>query len=312
MSTVLRSCLQTRLAAAGAEIEKLESRNADLIARNSRLRKRVAVLKAPKGRRGCSKIHRSGDVPYSKSHSRRRSSDFKKQAISALEELGPGPLTVSAIEFHDPVIGKKDTVQLGAGDESEESRRENVQQLNSVVLVKDSANFSHASYHELTQVCEALPKTFKVRDRIRQLNENWDITCLPSGFEGAQQSFVATLRQRIELLKRRNDPSVAGSTVRVKLSGDGTYIGRNLHVVGFGCQIVGDRCPNNVQILAVAKIKEQYDDVKAAFANLFEELENFSKNPVIAVDGVPFKVELFVGADLKFINMFLGKQLYRN
>lgn len=305
----MRNCLEKRLATAGAKIEKLESLNVDLITRNSQLRERVTSLKTRKRGRGCSKIHRLGAVTYSKSHCRRRSSDFKKRAISALENLAPGPLTVSAIEFRDPVSSKKDMVQLDAGDETEEFRREKVDELNSFVLVKDSANFSHASYHELTQVCEGLPKTNKIRDRIRALNENWDITCLPGDFKGAQQSFRETLSQRIKLLKRQNDPSVGGCKVRVKLAGDGTYIGRNLHVVGFGCQIVGDRCPSNVQILAVAQIKEQYDDVKAAFANLLDELENFSKNSNITIDGVRFAVELYVGADLKFINMFLGKHL---
>ena len=81
-----------------------------------------------------------------------------------------------------------------------------------------------------------MPRQYKLKKRISALNRLWEINQTPNNTQGVQQS----LKNRLEIQIRhliQNSTSTASflqnKTVQVKLSGDGTKMGKHLHVVAF-------------------------------------------------------------------------------
>ncbi len=95
--------------------------------------------------------------------------------------------------------------------------------------------------------------------------------------------------------------------VRVKLTGDGTNIGKRLHVVNFGFSILdegdvaysaaGNHC------LAIFKEPETYDSLKAALQDIVLDVESLS---AIDVGGTTFTIEYYLGGDWKFLALVIG------
>lgn len=100
---------------------------------------------------------------------------------------------------------------------------------------------------------------------------------------------------------------VANKKVRVKLTGDGTNIGKRLHVVNFGFTILdegeaaysaaGNHC------VAIFKEPESYEALKSALYDIVADVESLT---TIDVNGMTFDVEYYLGGDWKFLAMVTG------
>ena len=111
-----------------------------------------------------------------------------------------------------------------------------IDQLNMLLLVKDQYNVSGWAYHEMASICKRMPRHYKIKKRIQELNRLWNIKPTPNGTLGVQQSLQDRLSCRILRLLKLSSPNAefwTNRNVRVKLSGDGTWIGIWLHVVNF-------------------------------------------------------------------------------
>ena len=95
--------------------------------------------------------------------------------------------------------------------------------------------------------------------------------------------------------------------VRVKLSGDGTNIGKRLHVVTFTFTLLeeGNKAHSSEgnHILAVFKEPEKYDSVKAALEDISAEVERLNS---IHISDMNFQVKYNLGGDWKFLAMVTG------
>ncbi len=83
--------------------------------------------------------------------------------------------------------------------------------------------------------------------------------------------------------------------VRVKLSGDGTNIGKRLHVVNFGFTILeGDRAYSAAgnHCIAIFKEPEKYTSLKNALKDVSTEVESLS---TIVVNDTTFAIEYYLG-----------------
>lgn len=95
--------------------------------------------------------------------------------------------------------------------------------------------------------------------------------------------------------------------MRVKLSGDGTNIGKRLHVVNVGFTILdegdvaysaaGNHC------LAIFKEPETYEALKNALCDIVSDVESLSS---ITVNGITFSIEYYLGGDWKFLALATG------
>ena len=104
-----------------------------------------------------------------------------------------------------------------------------------------------------------------------------------------------------------NAEFISKQQVRVKLTGDGTNIGKRLHVVNFGFTILdegelaysaaGNHC------IAIFKETEDYDSLKTALQDIVAEVESLK---TIRVNGIDFEITYYLGGDWKFLAICTG------
>jgi len=91
------------------------------------------------------------------------------------------------------------------------------------------------------------------------------------------------------------------STIRVKLTGDGTQIGRGLNVVNIAFTVIdeGERA-NSVlgNSVAILKIEEKYEQLAAGLQDIINDAKNCN---AIQIDGKVYNIEFYLGGDLKFL-----------
>ena len=69
-----------------------------------------------------------------------------------------------------------------------------IDNINMMLYIKDKYNVSGGAYHELSQICKSMPRHYKIKVRIRELNKLWNIKPTPNGTSGVQQSFKERLQ----------------------------------------------------------------------------------------------------------------------
>ncbi len=111
--------------------------------------------------------------------------------------------------------------------------------------------------------------------------------------------------------KFKTDLRIRNNHVNIRLAGDGTQVGSNLSVLnftfGFLDKINEKTNPNTVTgnfSLGTFWIRtESYDDIKIALKEICDELKDLES---IEIDEQKFKLEFYLGGDLKFIALVLG------
>ena len=95
--------------------------------------------------------------------------------------------------------------------------------------------------------------------------------------------------------------------VRVKLTGDGTNIGRKLHVVAFAFTILEEGAkaygPAGNHCIAILKEPEKYESMKQCLKDIIEDV---GKLESITIGECVFKITLYLGGDWKFLAMATG------
>lgn len=99
----------------------------------------------------------------------------------------------------------------------------------------------------------------------------------------------------------------ADDTIQVKLTGDGTNIGKNVHVVNIAFTILNDfssvASPYGNHSIAILKVPEEYDSLEKALTDIVKEASELQS---IEVNGHTHKIEYFLGGDLKFLALVCG------
>ena len=72
--------------------------------------------------------------------------------------------------------------------------------INMMLLIKDKHCISGRGYHEMASVCKEMPRHYKLKRRIKELNSLWNITPAPNGILGVQQSLEDRLFIRVSRL----------------------------------------------------------------------------------------------------------------
>ena len=117
-----------------------------------------------------------------------------------------------------------------------------------------------------------------------------------------QQSLKKRVLQRLEVLIRKNTEEGINTpdTIRIKLTGDGTQIGRELKVINFAFTIIeeGEKAQSVAgnYSLAILQTGESYDD-------LAKGLEDYRDQGFRDVDcwRKVYRIQFFLGGDLKFL-----------
>ena len=112
---------------------------------------------------------------------------------------------------------------------------------------------------------------------------------------------------RLHKLSKPDEPFRMTKTVNVKLSGDGTNIGKRLHVVNFTFTLLEEGTHaysyEGNHILVIFKESEKYEQLRMALDDIRMEVEQLDN---ITVDGISYKVNYFLGGDWKFLALVTG------
>lgn len=181
--------------------------------------------------------------------------------------------------------------------------------INMVLLIKEKHSISGRAYQEMASVCKTMPKHYKLKQRVKELNALWNIIPTPNGTLGVQQSLEDRLIIRVSKLLAISpeDALFKEKTLRVKLSGDGTRIGKRLHVTSFTFTILDEdpiaHTSEGNHILAIVKVPEKHELLKLALEDICHEVERLNE---IKVKSETFSIEYFLGGDLKFLAIAVG------
>ena len=118
------------------------------------------------------------------------------------------------------------------------------------------------------------------------MNSLWDIKPTPNDIRGVQQSLEDRPRIQTQILINSKVPNFYDKMVSMKLSGDGTKIGKRLHVVIFTftlleeeqyCSSVGNH------VLVILKQPGSYDCLKSTSVDIITDVKRLTD---ITVDGI--------------------------
>ena len=244
--------------------------------------------------------------------SRQRKHERKKQALvniqAALSFLENDGLKATSVDVTDVTSSQAYVADIQSGSFSSQSCTNQTVQSNTkldmVLYVKEKFNLSREAYHELSIVVRDLPRSSVVQKRVQELNNKWSIKPCPANL-GVQQSRVFTRIQSL-INSRKIDPS-SENVISLKLTGDGTNLGRNIHIVNFAFTLLQEgalvQSPSGNHTIAILKCRESYSELFTGLSDIREEVCNLS---TIVVDGHEFTVNLYLGGDWKFLAVLCG------
>lgn len=232
---------------------------------------------------------------YSGSHKRRLKRSRTKSCQESSKWLENDGLVPVSVEVRNSETGERQTISLQASESgivlgpSDQISDTSLDTLNMLLYVKDSYNISGCAYHELASICKGLPKHYTIKQRIQELNKKWNIRSTPNGIVGVQQSLEDRLRVRLRHLINASDESAEfrqKKELHVKLSGDGTCIGKRLHVVTFAFSLLEEGSKAHSfegnHILAVFRAPEDYDSLEIALSDIRDEVEELGSGGKIS------------------------------
>lgn len=146
--------------------------------------------------RGPSK--RKSPSQYTDRHNRELKRMRKDKCSSSLAWLQFEGYSVTQVKMVNTTTGKEEKIDLNPedllGPDENSITESEMDTINMMLFIKDRYNISGAAYNELSQVCKDMPRHYKLKDRIRELNKLWNIKPTPNGTCGVQQSFTERLQ----------------------------------------------------------------------------------------------------------------------
>ena len=167
--------------------------NVELRSRVKGLEQQVSSLQH--GLHGLRKRSSSDDVEYYLRRLKKQRAANSLASLSWLRKEGLKPLKLEVLNIQTQKTETicLDTVEELLGFEEEECVSEDQLDIVSMMLyVKDRFNVSGCAYHEMAKLCQEMPRHYKLKERIKQLNTLWKIRPTPNGVVGVQQSLKVT------------------------------------------------------------------------------------------------------------------------
>ena len=241
---------------------------------------------------------------YSQSHQRRLKRKRAADCELSLNWLHLEGFTPSKLEILNNTTEEVETIHLAAdilGPDVYSATQEDFELINMVLLIKDKHS-TIPFYHEMASVCKKMPKHYKLKQRVKELNTLWNIILTPNGTLGVQQSFEDRLiiqLSRLLAISPEDALFKQKKTPRVKLSGDGTHIGKRLHVTNFTFTILDEgpiaHTSEGNHILAIVKVPEKCELLKLALEDVCHDVERLNEIK-IEIRKIYVASNIFLGA----------------
>ena len=238
---------------------------------------------------------------------------MKEECQTRLSFLGLYNFIATKIEVLNTDTNQYETFNLfGEGEltctvsDPKELTNDDLDNINMWLYLKDNFNISNEAWHEIAMKANGVPNTYSIKKRIKELNSKWNLKPTPGDTEGVQLGFSDSLQEHIVKLQQTGEIK-GGETINIKLSGDGTNIGKRLTVVNFTFTILNEKelamGEKGNYVLALIKTTETYDNIRESLADLRMETSNLKE---ISVNNCTYQIEYFLGSDWKFLALVCG------
>lgn len=151
----------------------------------------------------------------------------------------------------------------------------------------------------MASVSQGLPTLYKLKQNISQIPVD-TITSTPSASVGFQRNIKTLIQTKVEQLHREG--ILQNQEVHIKLSGDGTWIGKNIHVVNFSFTVIeeGVRAgtASGNYLVSIFQDSEGYTSLSEHLADVVKDIEDLTQ---VYVDGVTYNINICLGGDYKFL-----------
>ena len=246
---------------------------------------------------------------YSGRHKKRKIQALKERAVNILND---DQFEVCKLEVRNKDDGSSSNIDICV----QETDKENVScqtAKQQVLYTKERYGISDQAYHELSMVDESLPRSWMIKHQRNEMNKQWEISRTPGECNiGVQQSFKKKLIDRIRVLEQKA-PSDAcfrqTSIIRVKLTGDGTYIGPRQHIVTFGFTVLDEGSAAKSfagnHTVCIIRGPENYDSLSTSLKDVIEEITEIHESG-LEIDTTTYAIHFYLGADWKFLAMACG------
>ncbi len=200
--------LRTENSTLKAELEECKAKCRNLEQRSSHLQAQVTMAstklkqtaKHPSSSGSTSSPLQTRDVnrEYSASHSRRLKRNRTMACELSLAWLEKEGYKVAKVEAVNSKTGEVEVIcrpsrELMDALGQEPLSESDADTLQMILYVKDRFNISGQAYHEMTKICKSLPRSYKVKRLIAELNKQWKIFPTPEGTCGVQQSLKVSI-----------------------------------------------------------------------------------------------------------------------
>ena len=152
-----------------------------------------------------------------------------------------------------------------------------VESVKKTLYVKEKFHISNNAYHELAMLNPKLPRLCEITREAKQLNAQSNIYPTPEPTIGVQQSLRARLTKSLQhLITVKQTELLLYSTIKVKITADGTQVSRSLHPLVIAFTIIDEgENPNSADdnhIIALIHCQEKYPEISAAVKDIAEEI----------------------------------------
>ena len=198
-----QTALENELKKATEEKDKLEEEKNTILKQNASLKSQLTHLAEQ-----MQKAQSSGYQPtrgksknksqYSQRWVRKMKQQQRTKCSSSLAWLESEGYTVLKVTVQNNTTGSTEVININPeelfGPQGSLASEKDVDILNMMLYVKDKYNISGTAYHEMAQLCKNMPRHYKLKERISELNKFWNIHPMPDDVVGVQQSFEERLR----------------------------------------------------------------------------------------------------------------------
>ena len=205
-----------------------------------------------------------------------------------------------SIEFFEKVNGKNFLLKFKILNK--ESQNE-VDDINLILFWKDVLNISDFNYTCLrSELKLKLPSLYQVKKAQAKVDERFKISLKNDNV------YVDFEEKSHFILTKIHEQDTTIKTFRLKFCADGVAVGRNLKVLNFNFSVLNEiekckRALGHYSLGIFEVFKENYKELKEHLAHIFLKID---KTDEIILNKISFKLDKYIGGDLKFLLKFAG------
>ena len=175
-----------------------------------------------------------------------------------------------------------------------------------MLYVKDKFQISDKAWQELSVQAKDLPSKYSIKKWIELLNTQWNVFPTPGTAEGVQMKLKDSLMEQTSRLLKNKKLNNCNS-LKIKVSGDGTRIGKRLQLLNVTYAIINEgntaMSEKRNYVLAFIKTKDDYTGIRDSLSDLRDEIKKLDS---ITCETRTFQIEYFLGGDWKFLATVCG------